>query len=365
MRAGVAWCVLLAGCGTPWLETPEGPWRRLTTTLTSSNAGNLRVTVNPLLSETAMLVTLEPLDPAIDGHVRTLQVGGAVPFRADAEVTGDRAKTNAAYIGHVVSLNWPIVATDGPLLDQTYKVGLGLVDSGLTYTKGTARVSVLLKSDPDLTSGVLRANIVFAGNTRNDPAVVAATEQAIAIWTQIYAGIGIELQPTLFDYAGSGAIQAPGQGDPQVYLDISSSTDFGALNLVIVEDIVGFTDVFGFAGDIPGPLIPSERTAVVVSAGYGAGADGLFSPAEVQILGETMAHEAGHFLGLYHPVEVSYDRWDALDDTPECDAEFACIQALGTNLMFPYPVCDGFSCIAQTQMSGEQGDVANRYTGVL
>lgn len=365
MRSAALTLSLLAGCGTPWIETIDGNWRRLATTARSGSAGSLRVTVDPGPVETSMLVTIEPEDPAIDAHVRTLQIGGSVPFRADTEVNSDRAKTNAGYIGHVVTMNWPVLELDGPLQPVTHKLGIGLVDTGLAYTKGTARVSVLLKADPDTTRGRLGVNVVFAGATAQDGGLVRATEEAVEIWRQIYVGVGIELDVTWFDFAGPGALQVPGQGDAEIYHEIADSTGFGGVNLVIAEDIVGFSDLFGFAGGIPGPLVPTELSAVVVSAAMAGGTDGQFNPREVQLLAETMAHEVGHSLGLYHPVETTFTSWDALDDTPECDAEFACKQALGTNLMYPTPVCDGVGCLLQIDLSEEQGGVANRYTGVL
>jgi hypothetical protein len=35
-------------------------------------------------------------------------------------------------------------------------------------------------------------------------------------------------------------------------------------------------------------------------------------------LGQTMAHEGGHFLGLFHTTEAEGTAFDPLPDTPEC-----------------------------------------------
>ena len=81
---------------------------------------------------------------------------------------------------------------------------------------------------------------------------------------------------------------------------------------------------------------------MVVSWLEGAGYDGQFNAEEIQMLGETMAHEIGHYMGLYHPVEASYNYWDALEDTEECGTWNACeAQARGkphvpiSNLLWP------------------------------
>ena len=82
-------------------------------------------------------------------------------------------------------------------------------------------------------------------------------------------------------------------------------------------------------------------------------------------MGETMAHEVGHYTGLYHPVESNYRAWDALDDTPECTRRRDCEDALGDNLMFPYSICDATSCLVTDQLSADQEGVLQRYVAAL
>ena len=84
------------------------------------------------------------------------------------------------------------------------------------------------------------------------------------------------------------------------------------------------------------------------------------------MFGETLAHEIGHYSGLFHPVECDYDctlEWDALADTPECMGWRDCEAELGTNLMFPYPVCDFYGCTPAGDLSAAQVGVWQRYTG--
>ena len=85
------------------------------------------------------------------------------------------------------------------------------------------------------------------------------------------------------------------------------------------------------------------------------------SPRELMAV---LAHEIGHYMGLYHPVEASYNYWDALEDTVECGTWNACETQLGNNLMFPYPICYG-ACELQTEITSDQMGVLQRYTGTL
>lgn len=355
--------LLLLGCGTPWVEAENGPWRTLRTQAKSNGAGNFTVKVKPEIGETAMLVTLRPDDSLIDGHVRYAQAGSRVIFRADEEVQSDKALTNAGYIGHTVSFNWPI--RDGFLQIAKHEVQFGLVDRALQYTAGTAEVSVVLKKDVDFEAGALKVNVIYAGSTRDDPEVVEAVATASDIWRTIYAQIGIELDIEYFDWDGAGVLQAPGQGDLEAYDEISEQAPFGGVNLVVVEDIAGIGDVYGFAGDIPGPMVASGRSAVAVSVALAAGTDGVFDAVELQILAETMAHETGHYLGLYHPVEGTFEKWDALEDTVDCNSEPSCVDLIGNNLMFPFPICNSNGCVQQEQLTQDQAMVAHRYVGVL
>jgi hypothetical protein len=54
-----------------------------------------------------------------------------------------------------------------------------------------------------------------------------------------------------------------------------------------------------------------------------------------------MAHEIGHYLGLFHTTETDGSTTDPLDDTPNCVGRAfpdACPDL--TNLMFPYAGSD-------------------------
>ena len=356
--------LVAVGCGTPWIEATNGEWRTLTTQARANGAGNFSVKVKPQVGESAMLLTLRPDDDLLDGHVRFAQSKNRVVFRADENVNSDRSLTNAGYIGHTVSFNWPIL--DGSLDLSPQQIQFGIVDRSLRYTSGTAEVSVVLKSDSDFDEGRLKVNVIFAGDTRSDPEVVDAVEEALVIWRDLYAAMGIQLDTESFDWDGAGTLQAPGQGNLEEYEEISDQAPFGGVNMVILEDIAGIDNLYGFAGDIPGPLVASGRSAVAINTSITSGVDGVFDATELRILAETMAHETGHYLGLYHPVErQAWDRWDALEDTVECNSSESCTDLLGSNLMYPETICNSMGCVEQSELTEDQAKVANRYVGVL
>ena len=112
--------------------------------------------------------------------------------------------------------------------------------------------------------------------------------------------------------------------------------------------------IAGRAGKIAGPpLIQGTRYSGVVVTTFD-GPVGELSQADLLVQGSTMAHEGGHYLGLYHPTEspgagsgvrVPWDLVDPLGDTPECSvvndvdgngvvSGDECIHQDGPNLMF-------------------------------
>ncbi|MEM6926414.1 MAG: hypothetical protein AAF602_05770 [Myxococcota bacterium] len=129
-------------------------------------------------------------------------------------------------------------------------------------------------------------------------------------------------------------------------------------------------EIVGLAGGIPGAASATPRSAVQVSTLGAAGTDGRFDGDDIRLLAETMAHETAHYLGLFHPVEAiargtPWSVFDALSDTPRCGSRRTCETRLGSNLMFPFPVCEpGASCDPQEVLTEEQATVMQRYVGV-
>jgi len=240
-----------------------------------------------------------------------------------------------------------------------------VVNLDLEYTSDVeVDLDVLLKQDPDLENGLLEVDLVYAGAAAEDTELERAIGEAIEVWTDLYDQIGIELSLTERTWEEAGGIAPPGFGSGELYEAISDSAPLGSVVVVVVDELEDAEGIYGVAGGIPGALVGSERSVVSVNAITNSGPDLVFSEEEERLLGETMAHEVLHYLGLFHPVEPDWALWDALADTPECDSQMPCEQALGENLMFPYPLCTPTGCTPQTLLTAQQGGTANRYTGV-
>lgn len=262
--------------------------------------------------------------------------------------------------------NWPVREADGPLARGSWEVVVGTYDRGSYSGNKDVTVEILTRPDRDFGAGKLHAVIAYAEGVREEPGVESAVEEAAAYWGEIYASVGIELEVEYAELAVDPSLPDTYEGLEEVQAFHEQNGERTVL-MVIGEDIAGDVYTYGEAGGIPGPYAAAEHAAVEVAWLANAGSDAEFSNADILLMGETMAHEVGHYLGLFHPVEDGFEYWDALDDTDECVGYNRCEDALGTNLMYPYPVCttmNANSCVRQDQLTGEQAGVAHRYVGV-
>jgi hypothetical protein len=123
------------------------------------------------------------------------------------------------------------------------------------------------------------------------------------------------------------------------------------------------TGVIGLAAGIPGPF---NRQGLAVSgtlAEYQGDGDGT-------ILGFTLAHEFGHFLGLYHTSQTNSSATSVIGRDPIADTKVCKTSALQKsgginncpdveNLMFPF-VCD----CDDPEVTAGQGNVVKYNPGV-
>ncbi|TGL13524.1 hypothetical protein [Leptospira meyeri] len=173
----------------------------------------------------------------------------------------------------------------------------------------------------------------------------------------------------------------------RLYTTTASLQDPKALNIYIASEATGQGGLLGIAGGIPG--LPgftgtkaSAMTVFIEPHRTSGSAGSLLSNSDLAFVGNTMAHEAGHFLGLFHTSEsagststsgLNYTR-DPLIETPYCgtarasflvnDSVIAPQECLGTgatdasgyNMMFW--ASDGVT--DQKQLTGEQGWIIRR-----
>jgi len=337
---------------------------RQASTVTTDSSGLSQVSIDVSADTQAFLLTAESNRyPTLE---RLLDPDGNVILDWQDWYDSPYSLTDAFYLeGKSMAFNWPVRESDGPLRPGTWIAEISTLDSSGYYQGGTdVDLTVMRKQDPDLSQGTVHVNVIWAQGVGGDTAVVSAVQSAVERWREIWAAAGVtlvedyhdsDLDPNLsFASSGSADIEAT-----------AAAYDGRSLFLIVGESFDGDTSLYGIAGGIPGSIEPNRATYVALSWLSHAGTNGTFNDNEIRLMGETMAHECGHFMGLFHPVEDGYQYWDALDDTQECTTWQTCENQLGDNVMFPYPICDFSSCEPQGALTPQQAAVWGRYTGVL
>lgn len=271
--------------------------------------------------------------------------------------------TYAAYPEAPVStMNYPVRASDPPYTSGTWAIELFTLDRTGDYIDDVpVSIRLYVNEDDDVETGCVYVDLVFADGLADEPEVSEAAERAVARWNQIWLAYGLKVIPLhVVDSSLDADVPSPRAGDDR-YAALGSDSD-PILRMVVGERIAG-EGALGESGSIPGSLAQTPHAAVALSWLQHAGSDGVFSDVEVRTMGETMAHEASHYLGLFHPVEISDGEpssFDALSDTPGCESRASCDDVLESNLMYPYA-----TGALQEELTAEQVGVLQRWSGTL
>ncbi|MDP3235908.1 MAG: M43 family zinc metalloprotease [Myxococcales bacterium] len=178
----------------------------------------------------------------------------------------------------------------------------------------------------------LALNLFFSGSaglTAQSAPTQPRLQQALGEFRERYLDAGIELDPPRLLTLPPGFSTVTGyfelDGGPRVgrsaqeLLRQSASAPLG-MNIFFVESLVLDPRIppgaiLGVAGGLPGPTMTQGTTASGVIVLFDAARFVPRRPGDVDTLGNTLAHEVGHQLGLSHVFELSGDE-DNLSDTP-------------------------------------------------
>ena len=351
------------GC-TSFDERSEDGLRVLETIERTNSKGHANLKIKLEEGDDRLLLTGK-VDAPHRVYVRWLEApDGERVYDAEVLWADVYQATGAIAPDWATTLGWPVLPSDRALEPGTWKVQLGALDVESYFTSGVdIDVSVALASGATPTSGEVHVNLLSGGAVADDAHHQEAIAGAVEEWRRLYEQVGITLDVTE-GRLSEGELFAPGEGDRETWEALSADTPLRSINVVLLETMTNGELLYGRAGSVPSPLVPSINSGMAVNMVVSAGTDGRFEPDEVRTLGETLAHEAAHYLGAFHAVELDYLTQDSLSDTPDCSTATECRDLLGDNLMYFETICDGSVCAPQDVLTEQQGIVLRNYAGV-
>jgi hypothetical protein len=211
------------------------------------------------------------------------------------------------------------------MIPGSYRLSITARDGGgALISDGEAQVRFYQHQDVGETAGLQVEFIICDGALDGDP---QATVQAVTDKvSQIYAQVGVSL-----DSVNVRIVEVPsvdvvvGGTDPTtsalpIVAKALNQAQAGALHLVLVRtiDLPGGPSPIGYSLGLPGPYDPDRPNAAVLVAASGFAAPTPPLRIDTDAMATTIAHEMGHYLGLYHTSESDGSLHDPIDDTPEC-----------------------------------------------
>lgn len=256
---------------------------------------------------------------------------GEVVYDFQNDVSINRTDATNGLYTLLVPNNPEVIPLPGEWLVKL-RSGSSAVDADLT---------LVTKNEPN-TDNLIDLNLYFVGLEGLDAASAQTDEgfaQILSAVSSVYAGVGINTRAVTYNDITGADADTYGVIDNDaelagLYQTVERKSEF-AINLFFVEDITlgssGFSTL-GLAGGVPGPplLQGTRRSGVAINMGsYLAAVQSGDAEMIAEASGEVeiiIAHESGHFLGLYHTVERNGQALpdgeiqgrDPLTDTPAC-----------------------------------------------
>ena len=239
----------------------------------------------------------------------------------------------------------PLIVPGLPGLENQFETG----EHTLTVDAETENLCFYILNSEESNANSLDINVYLAGvpginaaNAGNS----ATIQQMLDVVDEVYAPSGVSIDEVrFFDASEQGAIESR----TEVAELIATSTAPGPSateKLGVNVFLVGALDfpppedgVLGISQGIPGPpgLHGTIASGIILTGEFLAAGTLTDPTAGASFTGSVLAHEMGHYLGLFHTSETGGSSFDPISDTPECDiitdSPGACPDV--SNIMFP------------------------------
>ncbi|HHH30187.1 MAG TPA: matrixin family metalloprotease, partial [Polyangiaceae bacterium] len=260
--------------------------------------GETEVTIEVPAGATSFALVAEGLGGELAIASKVTSPGGQVVFDFNADITTNRTDAQDVLYTLLVPTNPAVAMEEGDWLVNMMS-GSNAIDVDLT---------AIVKKQP-ATDSTIDVNLYFAGLELLDGSTAQTDEGFQAILSQvntIYQGAGLTVRAiNYFDVQGEQYAVIDNDAEMQEMFTTVGRKSEQAVNIFFVADL----PFLGLAGGVPAPPIlqgtPKSGVAANMSsylAAVAAGDQAMIDEAAEEVV-RIVAHETGHFLGLYHTVE--------------------------------------------------------------
>lgn len=214
---------------------------------------------------------------------------------------------------------WNLAAALTFPVNEDTSLAPGCVRIRAVSERGTVPGTLHVSSRRTAPGGTLRIDLVLVGDTTLPGVTMEeVVDEVSALLGEL--GLAVAVDVGVATVAGN---EFPAVDDEGTYALRASYVpeDPTRIPVYLIQGFQDELDVLGFAGGIPGPNgVPGTPTAgviVAVDAHLGE-----FDEVSVMLMAETVVHELGHQLGLFHTTESDGGLFDPIADTPECRPAF-------------------------------------------
>jgi hypothetical protein len=248
--------------------------------------------------------------------------------------------TSRMLAGGVPGGSWSVVVNDFASECSALGAATCVVGDGGVFPASTYDVTVVTKPGPVAATGTIDVAFYLVTSVHSTTSASAPGDadlgRVVSTLGALLGHAGLCLgRVTFYDVpAWAKARYATGvsadTSDPCGTLSqmLTLARPANAMNFFLVDSITSAsgppgTIIAGVDGTIPGPAtfggtVASGAAVSVADLGTGACGGGTSLNCGDDLIAFIAAHEAGHFLGLYHTSEAAGDYFDPVADTPTC-----------------------------------------------
>jgi hypothetical protein len=254
----------------------------------------------------------------------------------DPGETGMYKTSNPRGIPGLVSWLYPNSPDLKPIESGTHKLVLrGELETGGPLDGESVEVRIYTKKQTASSGCMIPLGLLVDPQLLKGSVADQVVDSALGWIQNLYAQVGIEIADSQLVPVTLPAPTIDPTAVSQLEQLVDQSTSEGvrrSARVVLAKTIGGPAGPLGYSMGLPGPFDGDRPDAAVLAALDPHAQDSVL---DVDGLASTIAHELGHYFGLYDTTDPSSIHHDPIADTPRCEDSIDCSPEFEQNIMSP------------------------------